>query len=156
MAVLLKAMTPPNRLACLISLESGLRIGDVLAIRSEQMRQKSFTIFEEKTGKKRTVRLSPKLREEVLKYAGRVYAFPHRTKPLQHRTRQAVWKDLKRAAKLFRVETKRGISPHTMRKCYTKTLRDNGVSLSEASKRLNHSNPLVTAIYYYADCIDVV
>ena len=101
---ILAALTPENRLACEVSLATGLRITDVLALTPERVRKQRFTIREQKTGKTRTVRLPNELTARCLACAGQHYVFEHRTDGRQHRTRQAVFMDLKRAARAFRIK----------------------------------------------------
>lgn len=148
----LYALTYENRLACKVAIETGLRIGDVLSIRTEQLRKKnSFTITEQKTGKKRSVRLSAALKKELQTISGAVFVFEHRTDPMKHRTRQAVYKDIKRAAKLFRV--KQNLTPHTIRKLYAvDSLRKTG-DLDKVRKLLNHDSIEVTMLYALADIL---
>ena len=86
---ILAALTPENRLACEVSLATGLRITDVLALTPERVRKQRFTIREQKTGKTRTVRLPNELTARCLACAGQHYVFEHRTDGRQHRTRQA-------------------------------------------------------------------
>lgn len=150
--VVFTALTEKNRLACLVSLATGLRIGDVLALRTEQFKKQRFTIKEEKTGKSRAVRIPNELYEMCLKQAGRFYVFEGRTDAKKHHTRQAVFKDLRRAAKAFRVAEH--VSPHTARKTfavgyYLKC----GKNLKKVQALLNHSSEAVTMIYALADKI---
>lgn len=148
----LAALTPANQLACEISLATGLRIGDVLAIRSEQLRKSGgrFTIREEKTGKSRTVRLPAALLDRALKAAGRYWLFEGRCDVKQHRTRQAVYKDLKRAARAFRLS--KHVSPHSLRKIYAvEQYKKSGCNLKKVQQLLNHSDEAVTMIYALAD-----
>ena len=146
---ILRALTRPNRLACMVSLSTGLRISDVLNIKTEQLRQERFTVTEMKTGKRRRLRLPQPLRLDCLRISGKVYAFPNRLTEVKPRTRQAVWKDLHRVARLFGL--KGGIAAHSFRKTYAVGLRKQGLSASQISKALNHSDPCITALYMYAD-----
>ncbi len=147
---ILVALTPENRLAIITSLTTGLRIGDVLSLKTECLKKERFTIKEEKTGKSRRVRLSSELRDSLLKQAGRYYVFEHRLDPKEHRTRQAVNKDLKRACELFRVKGV-NISPHTARKIFgVKQYKRTG-SLKSVQELFNHSSEAVTQIYAIAD-----
>ena len=84
MGHLLAALTPPNRLACEMSLRYGMRIGDVLALKSEQLMKPKLCYREQKTGKRRVVNVSAKFRGILLSQAGRVYVFEHRTTHLDH------------------------------------------------------------------------
>lgn len=151
MSHVLAALTPENRLAITVSLLTGLRIGDVLSLRTRQLYSERFTVVEEKTLKKRTVRLPNKLREQLISYAGKIYVFPNRLDPCRHRTRQAVYKDIKRAAKAFRVRL--NITPHSARKCYAVAEYRRDFNAARVQRLLNHSSEAVTMIYALADQI---
>lgn len=147
---ILSALMPENRLAVLVSMTTGLRIGDVLALRTECLKRDRFTIKEEKTGKSRRIRLGKELRDELFSQAGRFYVFEHRLDPKRHRTRQAVNKDLKRACELFRVKGV-NVTPHTARKIYSVKQYKRTGSLEHVQELLNHSSEAVTLIYAMAD-----
>ena len=150
LAHILAALMPANRLAIIVSLTTGLRIGDVLALRTEDLKKDRFTIKEEKTGKSRRVRLSKELRAELMRQAGRFYVFEHRVDQYEHRTRQAVNKDLKRACELFRVKGV-NVTPHSARKIYGVEQYKRTGSLKAVQELLNHSSEAVTMIYAMAD-----
>lgn len=147
---ILAALTPPNRLACEISLYTGLRIGDVLELKTAQLKPR-MTIQEGKTGKRRAVRLSDELYRRCMAFSGHTYIFPGRLAGTRHRTRQAVYKDIKRAAALFRVGKALQISPHTCRKVYAVCALDRGASLAKVRQLLNHDSEAVTMLYAMAD-----
>ena len=149
MAHILAALTYENRLAVTVSLVTGLRIGDVLNMRSRELLKDRFTITEEKTLKRRTVHLPAKLRDELLSISGKIYVFENRYTALKHRTRQAVYKDIKRAAKAFRIKS--NISCHTARKIYAVSEYKKDFSVARIKKLLNHSSEAVTMIYAIAD-----
>lgn len=67
----------------------------------------------------------------------------------KHRTRQAVWKDVKRAAKLFRLP--QNVAPHSARKVYAVELMEKYGDIAVVRKALNHSSDSVTLIYALAD-----
>lgn len=147
---ILYALTEPNRLVCKVALETGLRIGDIVALKTEVLiEKKSFTLREGKTGKKRRIRLSERLREELIAQAGTIYVFEHRTDARKHRTRQAVYMDIKRAAKLFRI--KANVSPHSLRKLYAVDIFKKSGDIERVRKALNHDSDAVTMIYALAD-----
>lgn len=151
--LILELLTYENYLVCCVALQSGLRISDCLAITRKQVFQKSFTIVEQKTGKKRRVRLSVELLAALRSICGDVYVFEHRTDKGRHRTRQAVYNDIRRACKALRI--KGVVSPHSLRKHYAVELMRNGVSISDIQKSLNHSNDLVTLLYCLADNLEL-
>lgn len=144
---------PANRLACEISLATGLRIGDVLALRRQQLEKSGrVQVRESKTGKTRRVYIPEQLRLEALAQAGDVYLFEHRQDPGRCRTRQAVYKDLRRASVLFRV--KEHVSPHTARKVWAvEAYRRSGGDLKRVSQLLQHENEAVTMLYAMADVL---
>ena len=146
---ILAALTPVNRLAVIVSLVTGLRISDVLSIRHSDLLRERFTVTEQKTLKKRSIRLPYRLREELLRISGKVYVFEHRSDPLRTRTRQAVFKDIKRAAKAFRVSA--NVSTHSARKIYAVAEYKKDMDIKRVQALLNHSSEAVTMIYALAD-----
>lgn len=150
----LAALTPPNRLALEISLATGLRINDVLSLQTAKFKQR-MTINEQKTGKNRRIYIPTELYNRAYSQAGRTWIFPGRLNPAQnHRTRQAVWKDIKRAAKLFRIPVKGlQISPHTARKVYAVEQYQTTGSLKRVQELLQHEDEAVTMIYAMADVL---
>ena len=129
------------------ALATGLRIGDVLALKTEQLKP-HFWVTEQKTGKRRQVGLPEPLLSDIKKQAGETWAFPGRDgrKP---RTRQAVWKDVKRAAEAFRIP--QNVGPHSARKVYAVELLEKYGDIKRVQKALNHSNQAVTMVYAMAD-----
>lgn len=148
---ILFALTPVNRLVCKVALETGLRIGDILSLKTADIKKTTFTITEQKTGKKKKIRLRDGLRKELLRQSGSFYVFPHRTDERKHRTRQAVFSDIKRSARLFRV--KQNISPHSLRKAYSVDLYRKTGDINKVVEALNHDNELTTMIYALADIL---
>lgn len=148
MRCILTALTYENRLAVLVSLRHGLRIGDVLNLKTRDVMKGDFTIREQKTGKRKRVHLGCDLQRDLLAIGGKVYVFEGRNSPLRHRTRQAVFKDLRRVSTAFRLK---GISPHSARKVYAvRRYRDCG-DIRKVQRLLNHSNEAVTMLYAMAD-----
>lgn len=148
---ILAALMPENRLACEVSLATGLRINDVLSLKSEKLKSQRFTIREEKTGKTRNVFLPVDLWRRCLSCSGQVYVFEGRLSGNVHRTRQAVFKDLKRAAGLFRIN--KNVCPHSMRKIFAVCEFEKYGDLKRVQKLLNHSDEAVTYIYAMANIV---
>lgn len=145
---------PENRLALIVSLTTGLRIDDVLHLKTAKIQKQRFTVKEMKTGKTRRVNLSVGLWQELLSVAGRIYVFEHRTDPKRCRTRQAVNKDLKRACELFRIKGV-NLSPHSARKIYAVNNYRRTCDLDKVRALLNHSEKQteVTMLYAMADVL---
>lgn len=148
MSHILAALTKENRLAVLVSLTTGLRISDVLGLRTCQLKRK-FTVTEQKTLKKKLVTLSDGLLDELLSIAGSVFVFEHRCDPRRHRTRQAVYKDVRRAARAFRIDV--NVSVHSARKMYAVKQYKRTCSIQRVKELLNHSSEAVTMVYALAD-----
>lgn len=145
----LAALMPQNRLIYRVILRTGARVGDVLALRTEQIKP-SFWYTEQKTGKRRRMGLGEDLAKEILAQAGEVWAFPGRD-PKKHKTRQAVWADVKRAQKAFRLP--QNIGTHSARKVYAVRLMEKYGDIARVRRALNHSSDSTTAIYAMADAL---
>lgn len=144
----LDLLTPGNRLVMEVALKTGLRVGDILALKSSQIAPK-IKIKEHKTGKRRTVSLPASLVARILEHsAGSEWAFPGR-KPDRPRTRQAVWYDVKRAAKAYRFSG--NISVHSSRKTYAVELLKKCGDMERVQKALNHGHLETTMLYALAD-----
>ena len=144
----LAALTPENRVIMRLCMHTGLRIGDVLAIKTAQLAPR-FWITEQKTGKRRMVGLPAQFLEDMRKIAGPIWVFSHAFDPARHRTRQAVWKDVKRAARAFRLP--QNVAPHSARKIYAVDLLAKYEDIERVQRALNHSSQSVTLIYAMAD-----
>jgi integrase len=152
MGHILAALTPENALALRVSLRTGLRIDDVLSLKTADiLKGNRFTISEMKTHKHRRVYLPELLRAELLTQAGRYYVFEHRLDETRHRTRQAVNKDLARAAEAFRVPAAVQISPHSCRKIYAVNVFEHYGNVRKVQELLNHSGESVTILYCLAE-----
>ena len=146
-----RALTLPNELVLRVCEETGIRVGDALSLKTEELKER-FTITEQKTGKRRRIRIRATLLEALRRNSGRVYVFPNRRSEERPRTRQAVWKDLKRAAKAFRLTI--NLAPHSVRKTYAVELARRGYDVEAIQKRLNHESAAVTALYLIAGLVD--
>lgn len=139
------ALMPGNRLVCRVAVHTGLRISDVLSIRTDQLKPQ-FWLRESKTGKRKRVNLPADLLAEIKAQAGPEWAFPSPLKPGRHRTRQAVWADVKRAARAFRLPQNVGV--HSLRKYYAvEQLEHARGNYAKVQHLLNHSDMATTMIY---------
>lgn len=147
--MVLSALMPQNRLIFRVILHNGARISDVLALKTEQLAP-SFWYVEQKTGKRRRMGLPADLLRDVRRQAGREWAFPgrDRTKP---KTRQAVWADVKRAQRAFRLP--QNVGTHSARKVYAVRLLERYGDIDRVRRNLNHSAASVTSIYAMADML---
>lgn len=141
----LQELTPANRLACQVAALTGLRIGDVLALQREQLGPGPIRVTEAKTHKVREITLPQEIIDRLRLYAGPVWCFPARAGP-GHRTRQAVWADVKRAAD--RLGLPQNVCCHSLRKYFAvEEFQRVGGDLAAVQQLLNHRYPSTTAIY---------
>ncbi len=139
------ALTPANRLVCRVAVHTGLRVGDVLAIPTAKLGTQ-FWVTEQKTGKRRRVNLPKALVDDIKAQAGPEWAFPGARDASKPRTRQAVWADVKRAARAFRMPQNVGV--HSLRKRYAvDQLERSGGNYRRVQRLLNHADIATTMIY---------
>lgn len=139
------AMSSEEWLPLWVSLETGLRVGDVVKLKPKDLQVDGLHYTAEKTGKKGTAAISQSLRKELAKRKGK-YIFPSFRDETKHLTRQAVWLRIKRAGKRAGIELE-GVSPHAMRKAFAVELyRKKG--FQAVQKALQHNNSATTEICF--------
>lgn len=144
----LAALMPSNRLVMRVILHTGLRIGDVLRLRPEDLQPRHW-VTEQKTGKRRLIGLTAPLLSDLRAEAGEHWVFPSPRDPKKHRTRQTVWADVKRAARLFRLP--QNIGTHSARKVYAVALLRKYGDIEAVRRNLRHAYATTTMIYALAD-----
>ncbi len=148
----LRLLTPKNRLAIETELATGLRISDVLDIKTATLKNEMY-IKEKKTGKIARIWINNELLERLKQNgANSEWAFPSRCNPEKHWTRQAVWNDMKRAGKALRI--KENLSTHSARKIFAVEFMERHGNIKRLQKRFNHTSREITMIYAYADILD--
>lgn len=147
---LYSAMTYENVLALRVALETGLRIDDILRLRRDNLQGRTLRGVAEKTDKPYKKVISRDLADRLSRLTDDGYFFKHRTKAGEHRTRQAVWANMKKAARIFGVEL--NAAPHSARKTYSVELfHDKGIGA--AQKELQHDNLSTTMLYVFSDIV---
>lgn len=142
----LRLLMPSNAIVCRVSLHTGLRVSDVLALKTAQLAPR-FWVTESKTGKRKMVGLPASLLADIKAQAGPVWAFPS-PRTGGHRTRQTVWKDVKRAAAAMRLS--QNVAPHSFRKVYAVDLLEKYGDIEKVRRALNHGSYATTMIYAMA------
>lgn len=141
------ALTKDEWLPFWVAAETGLRIGDVLALRRASVKADGIHYRAQKTRKCGVAPISAALRAELPK-SGK-YLFPSPYRSGEHLTRQAAWSRMKRAAKRGGVDLN-GVSPHALRKVFAVELyRERGFAAVKTA--LQHRNSATTEIYSFAD-----
>jgi integrase len=131
-----------------VSLETGLRIGDVVKLRKTNLKEDGLHYKAQKTGKNGVAKISRELRIELNSRRGK-WLFPSPYKAGKHITRQCAWERIKRACELADINPA-GISPHTMRKIFAVELyREKG--FRAVQEALQHNSAATTEIYSFAD-----
>ena len=139
-----------NVLALRVALETGMRIGDVLALRVENLRARTISYVAQKTGKRDKKVIDTHTADELRRNASNGWLFPGRD-PKKHRTRQAVYSDLRKACAVLGVSEH--VTPHSTRKIMAVDyFREHG--LTETQKALQHDRADTTMIYAFADLVD--
>lgn len=134
-----------------VARQTGLRIGDVVALKRADLTGTTISYVAEKTGKPGTAEISAELAAELRsRRRGRgKWLFPSPKDPRNHLTRQAVWARVKKACERLGVPPD-GVSPHSMRKSYAVELyRREG--LKAASAALQHDRTSTTELYVMSD-----
>lgn len=146
---ILPSMTRDNALAVAVSLETGLRIGDVVRIKVSHLRDSSIEYRAAKTKKEGSATCSAELIEMLRANAIGGWCFPpRRGSATPHRTRQAVWKNVREAA--ARAGIKSHISPHSARKTFAVELYHRR-GIAAVQKALQHDDQNTTNLYALAD-----
>ena len=138
-----------NVLAMRVSLETGLRIDDVLSLKPENI-SNDCTIYctAKKTGKRAVKKIPKKLYKQLRANSGKCWVFPSPKNENKHRTRQAVWRDIKNAGK--KNGNANGVSPHSARKTYAvDTMHEKGINAVQ--RELQHSRLDTTMLYAFSD-----
>lgn len=146
----LALLTPSNALVMRVILHTGMRVSDVLALKTADLKPSGW-YTEQKTGKRRRYGLPEPLLSEIKAQAGQKWAFPGRCDQDKHRTRQAVWTDVKRAQRAFRLPENLGT--HSARKIYAVDLMRKYGDIEKVRRALNHDRALTTAIYAMSDVL---
>ncbi len=148
----LSLLTPDNRLVMRVALHTGLRVSDILCLKKTDLdKGQQFWITEMKTGKKKKIALPRQLWQELRGQSGGEWVFQNRLDETRHRSRQAVWKDIKRAQKALRLPQNAGC--HSMRKVYAVELMRRYGDIERVRRALNHDRPATTMIYAMADTL---
>lgn len=137
---------------------SGIRLGELLAIRLEDIYWERNQIFIRggKGKKDRAVQLSHVLKE-VLRLYFEVYKPIHwlyegQDKKTQYST-SSVQKVVRKAARLAGIQ--RHVTPHTLRHCYATHLHDGGTSIKYIQDLLGHKDIKTTLIYTHVSTHEV-
>ena len=148
--ILLSMIREPYATALEVALATGMRIGDVVALKPDQVRGDVIEYTAKKTGKRGRAKLPPALAERLRKpmFALGLWTFESVRDPAKHISRGIVWKNLKEAAK--RLNLRENVAPHSARKTYAVDLFRKS-DLETTRERLQHDRISTTMLYAFAD-----
>jgi integrase len=146
---LFSSMKYENALIMRTCLETGLRVGDVCSLPASALQGNTIRYTAQKTGKRGSAQISSDLASRLYK-PGAVWLFPSPHNLSKHRTRQAVWRDVKLAC--ARLGISEHVSPHSARKTFAVDLyRKKG--LTAVQNALQHDRIDTTMIYAFSDVL---
>lgn len=147
----------PHRdwLACRLMLESGLRVGEVVALKVDHFapRDCRLVVRDGKGGKDRKAgvgydlcqELDEWLRRREEEYPKCLWLFP--TSSGEQIYPQHLRRTVSRMAEKAGLREAEKVSPHTLRHTFAVWLRENGASLEEVQRALGHENLATTERY---------
>lgn len=152
---MLSRMKEEYKVAMLLSLESGLRVSDVLCLTYGQAL--GFTpLTEKKTKKEVTLRLPRYVQAILLDRLTRVpnannqtLVFPSQKNPEKPLNRSTLYRAVKKAAAEMGI--RRNVSPHTARKIYAVEIYRATGDLNSVKENLRHDEMATTLLYAFSD-----
>jgi site-specific recombinase XerD len=157
MKKVLLAQSKRNHLLFVLGINSGLRIGDILRIRVEDMidekgKPRSFyELREQKTGKTKKFPFGKNVQKAIEVFFNEFhgsrqdYLFVSRKGENQPITRQQAWRIINQSAKAVGIPDK--IGTHTLRKTFGYHAYKTGIDITLLQQIFNHSGPSVTLRY---------
>ena len=133
----------------IVSINTGLRIGDILELQYEDFKGETFKLKEIKTGKKKEIKINSSIRKALTHFGKLNEGFVFVSQKGSVYTRQSINVILK---EVFAKEAKKlNISSHSLRKSFgRKVFENNGESekaLTYLSELFNHTSPAITRKY---------
>ena len=133
-----------------VSIETGLRVGDVVSLKWENVSRDSISFVASKTKKSGTARISRALFGALCATKRESdWCFPSPKDSNKHIRRETVWYRIKSACKRAGIDAA-GISPHTMRKVFAVELFKRA-GMKATQEALQHDKSSTTEIYALSD-----
>lgn len=134
-----------------VALETGLRIGDVLALQRVNVRDDRVDFIAAKTGKVGSAAISAPTAAALIESAGSSrWCFPSPRKRGRHLTRQAAWYRVKAACRRAGIDP-RGISPHSYRKTFAARALEQTRDIEVVRRLLQHDHLSDACLYAFSD-----
>ena len=134
-----------------LGVETGLRISDILALRVKDVQKNPLTVWEKKTKRHRTVKISENLHKSLLFLTALEnkdsYAFKSRRNFNVALHRSTVHRQIKAALKWLKFDA----SAHSARKLYAQNIYAETGSVEKVQKALHHIKRSTTLTYLDID-----
>ena len=147
---LLRRLEYRDQLILRLGIESGLRISDLLTIKNGEIK-KNMTVYETKSRRERTFKISDELFQDLKKYAKykkkTSYAFHSARKPSIPTHRSTIHRRIKKALRGLKFEA----SAHSTRKLYAHNIFNETHSLRKVQEAMHHRKLEVTLAYLDID-----
>ena len=148
MLQIIDRLPPQSALVMELCLETGLRVGDAVALPFSALQAQSISYVAQKTGKSGTAHISPELFRKLLRNTDGFFLFPSRKARTGHITRQSVWSSVKRCAHTLGVVE--NVAPHSARKIFAvEHMKTEGIGAVQ--RELQHGDLGTTLLYCLSD-----
>jgi len=150
--LLAQARHPKHRALLMLTYSAGLRVGEVVRLRPEDLDADRglLRVRSGKGGRDRVSLLSPRALEAVRLYR-RAFPDPHGkwlfpgARPGRHYTTRSLQRVVERCARAAGLSKR--VTPHTLRHSFATHLMESGTNLRSIQELLGHQSPRTTQIY---------
>lgn len=147
-ALLLDEMHTLNALALRVCIETGIRIGDVVALPRAALNGCTIRTVAQKTKKDVVAEVDAATASALRSASNGLWLFPSHRSASGHIVRQTVWRDVTRVAR--KLGLREHVTPHSARKFFAvEEYRKNGIEAAQA--RLQHDRVFTTFLYAFSD-----
>jgi len=140
--------SPRNYMLFVLGINSGLRISDILHLQVRDVQGKHIDLKEQKTKKKKKIRITPQLKRELSWYIEgkepKEYLFKSRKGTNRPIGRSMAYKILRKAADRYGLKE---IGTHTLRKTFGYHFYLQTKNVAMLQELFNHSSPKITLVY---------
>ena len=148
--LLLKSTNKRNYLLWILGTNTGLRVSDILKLKVKDVKETFISVVEQKTGKKRTIKINKKLKDVIKEYIKDMndnqVLFTCRVGVNRAISVRRCQQIIKGVAELVGIDE--NVNPHSMRKTFAYNLyKVTGNNIGLVMEALNHSKEAITLRY---------
>jgi integrase len=150
-----KRLDHPDKMFLQLAIESGLRISDLLKLKVGEI-QKTMTVYESKSKRDRTFKISDELYRELKNFvryrrkASLVFQSARKATKSVHRT--TIHRHIKQAVKGLKFNA----SAHSLRKLYAHNVFSDTHDITKVQESLHHKNIETTCAYLDIDIKNLI